>query len=93
MARLCCLTQLGMLLMGVWLAKGTVRISLGCMVEDVKRTSVHWPSEPPRRLHPQSLRGTSHIAICEVAGRGERDAAAKELKNDILSPVRRGDWT
>ncbi len=29
MARLCCLTQLGMLLMGVWLAKGTVRISLG----------------------------------------------------------------
>ena len=47
MARLCCLTQLGMLLMGVWLAKGTVRISLGGMVEDVKRTSVHWPSEPP----------------------------------------------
>ena len=29
MARLCCLTQLGMLLMGVWLAKGTIRISLG----------------------------------------------------------------
>ena len=47
MARLCCLTQLGMLLMGVWLAKGTVRISLGGMVEDVKRTSVHWPCEPP----------------------------------------------
>ena len=37
MARLCCLTQLGMLLMGVWLAKGTVRISLGCAVDDVKR--------------------------------------------------------
>ena len=39
MARLYCLTQLGMLLMGVWLAKGTVRISLGSenMVEDVER--------------------------------------------------------
>ena len=37
MARLCCLTQLGMLLMGVWLAKGTVRISLGGTVEDLKR--------------------------------------------------------
>ena len=39
MARLCCLTQLGMLLMGVWLAKGTVRISLGGenTVEDLER--------------------------------------------------------
>ena len=39
MARLCCLTQLGMLLMGVWLAKGVIRISLGSenMVEDVER--------------------------------------------------------
>jgi len=37
MARLCCLTQLGLLLIGVWLAKGTVRISLGGTVEDLKR--------------------------------------------------------
>ena len=79
--------------MGVWLAKGTVRISLGYTVEDLKRANVRWPNEPPRRLHPQSLRGTSHIAICEVAGRGDRDAAAKEPRNDILSPVKRGDWT
>ena len=39
MARLCGLTQLGMLLMGVWLAKGTFRISLGgaSTIEDVER--------------------------------------------------------
>ena len=39
MVRLCCLTELVMLLLGVRLAKGTVRISLGSenMVEDVDR--------------------------------------------------------
>ena len=36
---------------------------------DARRSSGGCSSKPPRRLYPQPLRGTSHIRICDVAGR------------------------